>query len=174
MPIRVCKCPQTLPRTQALWFVHVGRRAREGEKTENSIDQINPHSPHIKAKQAIEQHIAPGYEAAPRPAGEPFQAYTLIPALSDPVWKVCCPPIISICIRKTHKRTRKVRNQLQICSDLFLSPPPPPPPILIYFGRPCIVQLRYQVYKFDAFYIFTILMLDWLICFKYSKYFTCL
>ena len=123
MPIRVCKCPQTLPRTQALLFVHVGWRAREGEKRKiRSIKLI--HTAHTKATQAIEQHIAPGYEAAPRPAGEPFQAYTLIPALSDPVWKVCCPPIISICIRKTHKRTRKVRKQLQICSDLFLSPPP--------------------------------------------------
>jgi hypothetical protein len=41
-----------------LWYTWEGTR---GRKTENSIKLI--HAAHAKATQAIEQHIAPGYEA---------------------------------------------------------------------------------------------------------------
>jgi hypothetical protein len=57
-----------LPRTQALWFVYVIKSTWDGtrgRKTEKSIKLI--HAAHAKATQAIEQHIAPGYEAGIRP-----------------------------------------------------------------------------------------------------------
>jgi hypothetical protein len=57
-------CTQSQPRTQALWSVYVIKRTWEGtlgRKTTKSIKLI--HAAHAKATQAIEQHIAPGYEA---------------------------------------------------------------------------------------------------------------
>ena len=54
------------PRTQALWFVYVIKRTWEGtrgRKMENSKSIKLIHAAHAKATQAIEQHIAPGYEA---------------------------------------------------------------------------------------------------------------
>ena len=53
-----------LPRTQALWFVYVRTwDGTRGRKTENSKSIKLIHAAHAKATQAIEQHIAPGYEA---------------------------------------------------------------------------------------------------------------
>ena len=42
------------------------------------------------------------------------------------------PPIISICISKTHKRTRKVRKQFRFIQWAS--------PILTYFRRPCVLD----------------------------------
>jgi hypothetical protein len=48
------------------------------------------------------------------------------------------PPIISICISKTHKITRKVQKQLKFIQIYSWVPP-----ILIYFQWPCNILLNY-------------------------------